>query len=311
MDTLWAENAENDPDQHFQFFASDLGVLRQYPGDAIEPPSYDGPTPNSRCTDPPTASATAALLDVLGVEDGFSVDALTAADCLAAGYSCQSCDLLGFVTACACPTGSLSFEGEEAVDDLVTAARLCTWYDPRIKPWYVQATTGPKDVVVVLDTSGSMDSPLNALNENPLSIAKKAASAVFDTLTAADRIGVVAFSDSATSHENELVYATEAAKVDLRTWVNEQLSSGGSTNYEAAFMKTFELFDVSTDSCLSEDTDLPQDRMSVVLFMTDGKDTSSMPIDRVEELNRREHSKFLLSLLNLAGPSVRQSQSIG
>ncbi len=29
-------------------------------------------------------------------------------------------------------------------------------YDPRIRPWYVAASTGPKDVVLILDTSGSM-----------------------------------------------------------------------------------------------------------------------------------------------------------
>ena len=29
-------------------------------------------------------------------------------------------------------------------------------YDPRVRPWYVAASTGPKDVVLILDTSGSM-----------------------------------------------------------------------------------------------------------------------------------------------------------
>jgi hypothetical protein len=29
-------------------------------------------------------------------------------------------------------------------------------YDPRIRPWYVSASSGPKDIVFVLDTSGSM-----------------------------------------------------------------------------------------------------------------------------------------------------------
>ena len=29
-------------------------------------------------------------------------------------------------------------------------------YDPRKRPWYVSASSGPKDVVLILDTSGSM-----------------------------------------------------------------------------------------------------------------------------------------------------------
>ena len=29
-------------------------------------------------------------------------------------------------------------------------------YDPRVRPWYIAASSGPKDVILVLDTSGSM-----------------------------------------------------------------------------------------------------------------------------------------------------------
>ena len=29
-------------------------------------------------------------------------------------------------------------------------------YDPRKRPWYVAASSGPKDVILILDTSGSM-----------------------------------------------------------------------------------------------------------------------------------------------------------
>ena len=32
----------------------------------------------------------------------------------------------------------------------------CYDYDPRIRPWYVAATSGPKDVAFILDTSGVM-----------------------------------------------------------------------------------------------------------------------------------------------------------
>ena len=31
-------------------------------------------------------------------------------------------------------------------------------FDPRVRPWYVGASSGPKDVIIVLDTSGSMNS---------------------------------------------------------------------------------------------------------------------------------------------------------
>lgn len=48
--------------------------------------------------------------------------------------------------------------------------------DPRIRPWYVAASSGPKDVVIVLDVSGSMS------QYNRLDLAKEAAETVINTL---------------------------------------------------------------------------------------------------------------------------------
>ena len=33
----------------------------------------------------------------------------------------------------------------------------CGKFDPRVRPWYVAASSGPKNIVMILDTSGSMD----------------------------------------------------------------------------------------------------------------------------------------------------------
>ena len=32
----------------------------------------------------------------------------------------------------------------------------CKDYDPRMRPWYIAATTGGKNLIVIIDTSGSM-----------------------------------------------------------------------------------------------------------------------------------------------------------
>ena len=29
-------------------------------------------------------------------------------------------------------------------------------FDPTVRPWYIAASSGPKDIILVLDTSGSM-----------------------------------------------------------------------------------------------------------------------------------------------------------
>ena len=58
----------------------------------------------------------------------------------------------------------------------------CRSYDPRLRPFYVEtATPKPKDVVLVLDTSGSM-------RGSRLTIAKEAAKTFLSTMNPRDRV---------------------------------------------------------------------------------------------------------------------------
>ncbi|KAJ7382937.1 hypothetical protein OS493_031713 [Desmophyllum pertusum] len=58
----------------------------------------------------------------------------------------------------------------------------CPSYDPRFRPWYVEtATPEPKDVVLVIDTSGSMGTTL-------LNVATGAANTVLSTMNPRDRV---------------------------------------------------------------------------------------------------------------------------
>ena len=50
-------------------------------------------------------------------------------------------------------------------------------YDPRFRPWYATAASGPKDVLIVIDSSGSMTSG------GRMDMAIAAAKKVVDTLT--------------------------------------------------------------------------------------------------------------------------------
>ena len=58
----------------------------------------------------------------------------------------------------------------------------CRSYDPRFRPFYVEtATPEPKDVVLVIDTSGSMYG-------NRITVAKAAAKTVLSTMNPRDRV---------------------------------------------------------------------------------------------------------------------------
>lgn len=55
---------------------------------------------------------------------------------------------------------------------------VCNDYDPRYRPWYVGATTGAKNLILVMDTSGSMRNNV----PTRLELARTAGSAVVTTL---------------------------------------------------------------------------------------------------------------------------------
>jgi len=130
-----------------------------------------------------------------------------------------------------------------------------TRYDPRFRPWYAGAAAGPKDVVIVVDTSGSM---LGTRME----LAIEAAAAVIDTLTDADYAMVIGFSGGATSwRPGGLVQMTKNNRDSAKDWIRSSLSAVGSTNFVGAFEATF---DVLAATSVSSDCN------RVVLFLSDG-----------------------------------------
>jgi Mg-chelatase subunit ChlD len=64
-----------------------------------------------------------------------------------------------------------------------------------VRPWYVAASSGPKDIIIILDISGSMQ------RYNRLVLAKIAAIKIVDSLTIGDYFAVVVFSSDAYSSE--------------------------------------------------------------------------------------------------------------
>ena len=127
-------------------------------------------------------------------------------------------------------------------------------YDPRYRPWYAAAAAGPKDVVVVVDVSGSMSG-------TRIGMAKAAAKAVLETLTEADFATVVVFSSSADAYSSTLVRATEANKASMENWININVVPGGSTDFNAALSKAKEVLNNGGGTGCNK----------AILFMSDGE----------------------------------------
>jgi hypothetical protein len=67
-------------------------------------------------------------------------------------------------------------------------------YDPRRRPWYLSGSNGPKNVIFILDSSGSMQTA------SRMSMLKTAAKKLVDSMTFADYIGIIDFDDSAKTY---------------------------------------------------------------------------------------------------------------
>eukprot|EP00979_Chaetoceros_neogracilis_P005874 scaffold1133_cov294-Chaetoceros_neogracile.AAC.19 len=133
-------------------------------------------------------------------------------------------------------------------------------YDPRVRPWYVAASSGPKDIILVLDISGSMEI------EQRIDKLKLAASRVISTLGIGDYFAVVSFSDDATQLGTEdllLSRATDDNKKAMLRYI-DALEPGGGTVYSNGFDKAFDIFEKSNSVEVSTSC------RQAILFVTDG-----------------------------------------
>jgi len=183
----------------------------------------------------------------------------------------------------------------------------CGLFDPRRRPWFVAASSGPKDVVLVIDTSGSMN------DYGRMYLAKEAAITIVDTLTVADRVAIVTFSDEATQIGgfSSLVRATIRNKERLIEAINE-LEANGATNFYDAFDTAFNSLEKTIRSESTSGCNI------AVLFMTDGQSTVgpgkdeviSLVNDRTEQLAtnfNRNTTVFTYSLGYQADHDVTKS----
>ena len=161
----------------------------------------------------------------------------------------------------------------------------CGCFDPRRRPWFVAASSGRKNVVLVIDVSESMD---DTKGNGRMRMAKEAADTIVDTLTAADSFAVIAFNTSAYQLGNTdlLIVANSANKDRLKAEIYK-LEPDGITNFRAAFMTAFDAIDKSLEN--EEFTPGP----FAILFMTDGKIGENMT-----DTQREEETKEVIDLVN-------------
>jgi hypothetical protein len=154
-------------------------------------------------------------------------------------------------------------------------SETCGVYDPRLRPWYIAASSGPKNVVLVLDTSGSMT------DGNRLSLLKQAAKQVIETLTVGDRVAIVEFSSQAKlfAQDNKFLFtATQKNKELLATHI-DSFTAAGATNFLDAFTAAFAVLNDSIDQ------EYPVGCTTAILFLTDGEMTQPENVQEADVLD--------------------------
>lgn len=143
----------------------------------------------------------------------------------------------------------------------------CSPYDPRLRSWYIAASSGPKDVVFVLDISLSMADADCSTCKTRLQLMKDATSALLDTLNFNDYFAVVTFNGLNSGNiitangAATLLQATDANKESAKSKIRA-LAAIGDTHFQSGFDRAFAIFASSTETTSG--------CKRLILFSTDG-----------------------------------------
>ncbi|KAL5282154.1 CACNA2D4 family protein [Megaselia abdita] len=110
-------------------------------------------------------------------------------------------------------------------------------YDFRLQQWFIQASSSPKDFIILLDTSSS-------ISWKNYEIAKETIATILDTMGENDFFNIFIFTDSVKSliscFQDKLMRATPTNKEEVKMTLNS-VTLGGSFNYTAGLEYSFNL----------------------------------------------------------------------
>jgi voltage-dependent calcium channel alpha-2/delta-3 len=110
-------------------------------------------------------------------------------------------------------------------------------YDCRLRSWYIQAANSPKDVVILIDNSGSMTGQRR-------DVARHVVESILDTLTSNDFVNIFTFSDEIKEvvecFGDQLVQANMANIRELKLALHN-IETAELANFTAALTKAFEI----------------------------------------------------------------------
>uniref|UniRef100_A0A4W6CHR4 Calcium channel, voltage-dependent, alpha 2/delta subunit 1a n=1 Tax=Lates calcarifer TaxID=8187 RepID=A0A4W6CHR4_LATCA len=155
--------------------------------------------------------------------------------------------------------------------DLSNSANKIDLYDVRRRPWYIQGAASPKDMLILVDASGSVSGLT-------LKLIRTSVSTMLDTLSDDDYVNVVYFNEKALSAAcfQNLVQANVRNKRILKDAV-QNIIAKGVTRYQDGFKLAFKQLaqmDVARANC-----------NKIIMLFTDGGE------ERAEEIFKEHNPK--------------------
>lgn len=153
-------------------------------------------------------------------------------------------------------------------------------YDCRLRSWYIQAANSPKDVVILVDNSGSMTGQRR-------DVARHVVESILDTLTSNDFVNIFTFSDEIKEvvecFGDQLVQANMANIRELKLALNG-IETAELANFSAAFVKAFEILhdyrSSRTGACCNQ----------AIMLVSDGL---PYPLDDIMEIWNWQEKPFI------------------
>lgn len=153
-------------------------------------------------------------------------------------------------------------------------------YDCRIRHWYIEAANSPKDVVILIDNSGSMTGQKK-------DIARHIAENILDTLTANDFVNIFTFSDEIddiiTCFGEQLVQANSANIRVIKEKLHK-IETNELANFSAAMTKAFETLNNFRDTFGGANCN------QAIMLISDGL---PIPVDDIFELYNWRDKPFI------------------
>ena len=171
-------------------------------------------------------------------------------------------------------------------------------YDPRKRPWFLTGSNGPKNVIFILDSSGSMQKPVH---HPRMQLLKTAAKSIMDGLTNSDFVAIVDFDKEAKTYQDNKFMGRAASgfRQEMNSFI-DGLDADGGTAYVTAFERAFQV----ADNAYS--TKYESNCQTVFVFLTDGEseqDPTAIISQRKQRLNRVE-MYFIIGLGNDVKPDT-------